>query len=96
MRALAFAIWFVMTIGWLIAVPAGLFGALSSAEYTLADGIFITVFFLVAPLVLAVGWSLLLQRRLPVRNQIRTAVKLAIALAVFVVLAWLFGVTIES
>lgn len=42
---------------------------LESFDYTLVDGIVFTILYLIAPLVLVVAWSLLLQHRLPTDNQ---------------------------
>ena len=97
MRVLVALLLILTTIGWALFAWAALFPTVELlGNYTLQDGISVTVIYLIAPLVLAVAWSLLLQRRLLAPNQMKTAGKVAIALAVFVALAWLIGVTIES
>jgi hypothetical protein len=77
------------TIAWaLVAWPALLLApGLTPYEYTLAAGIIFTIIYLIAPLVLAVAWSLLLQGRLPTGSQMKKAGIAAIVLVVLVALA---------
>jgi hypothetical protein len=89
MRALAALILLLTTIGWaIVAWPALLLvPGLTPYEYTLAAGILFAIIFLLAPLVLAVAWSLLLQRRLPTGNQMKKAGIAAVVLVLLVALA---------
>ena len=99
MRGLAALLLIIATIGWaIIAWPALLLvPGLTPYEYSLTAGILFALIFLMMPVALALSWSLLLQRRLPTRNQLRKAgfavivlaVVAALAIPVVVVIAWL-------
>lgn len=90
MRALGALLLIIATIGWAVVGWAGLFPyleALDSFDYTLVDGIVGAVLYLIAPVMLAMAWSLVLQNRLPTRTQFRIAGIAIVALAALVSLA---------
>ncbi len=90
MRFVAALLLVITTTGWImVAGQAGLFvvPGLVSAEYTLGAGIAFTIIYVIAPVVLAIGWSLLVQRRLPTAKQAEMAVIVVVALLGLVVLA---------
>ena len=85
MRVLAALLLILTTIGWALFAWAALFPTVALlGNYTLQDGISVTIIYLIAPLALAVAWSLLLQRRLLAGNQMKTASAIATFAAVFI------------